>query len=235
VKRTLLMVGMVALAGACGPKASSAGGTGGGAAGPDDPPVGASDTVRSDAQMTGDLLAQVHDALGCPHSSHAERAFCAAADGWDKGEAAPLPATPSLLVGLSVSLPENDPVDKALEQTVRFAALGVRGGDGPLARIVSIDPSNPDEQKLVDAALAATHAFWNDGAASIALPKDLADYLADLPSAGYKLTKGAHGWTWKSGATHAELRKVGDTWVAIEVPLKGDRGLFVSVFTPKLK
>ena len=233
MKRTTLTFLVVALA-ACGPKASSSGG-GPAAAGPDDPPVGGGDTVRTDAQMTTDLLAQMHDALGCPRSSHAERAFCAAADGWDKGQAAPLPASPSLLVGLSVSLPVGDPVDKALEQTVRFAALGVRGGDGPLARIVSIDPSNPDEQKLVDAALAATHAFWNGKADSIALPKDLQDYLADLPSAGYKLTKGAHGWTWKSGATQAELRKVGDTWVAVEVPLKGDRGLFVSVFTPKVK
>ena len=102
-------------------------------------------------------------------------------------------------MGLSVSLPENDPVDKALEQTVRFAALGVRGGDAPLARVASMDASNPDEQKLIDAALAALHAFFAGEAASVALPKDLADYLADLPSAGYKVTKGAHGWTWKSG------------------------------------
>jgi hypothetical protein len=216
---------------ACGPKAPAAGG----GAGPEDPPVGGGDTVRSDAQMTSDLLGQVHDALGCPHSTHAERAFCAAADGWDKGEAAPLPAQPSLLVGLSVSLPESDPVDKALEQTVRFAALGVRGGDAPLARIVSLEPSNPDEQKLVDAGLAATHAFWNGSAASVALPKDLTDYLADLPSAGYKLTRGAHGWTWTNGSALGELRKVGDVWMAVEVPQKGDRGLFVSIFTAKLK
>jgi hypothetical protein len=98
-----------------------------------------------------------------------------------------------------------------------------------------MDASNADEQKLIDTALAAIHAFFAGEAKEVALPKDLAEYLADLPAAGYKVTKGAHGWTWKSGATSAELRKVGDAWVAIEVPQKGDRGLFVSVFTSKLK
>jgi hypothetical protein len=228
VSRALALT-LVATLAACG-------GGGAGGKGADEPGgAGGEDGVRSDAAMTADLLAQVHDALGCPKSTHAERAFCAAADGWASGEAAPLPDAPSLLVGLSVSLPENDPVDKALEQTVRFAALGVRGGATPLARVASMDASNADEQKLIDTALAAIHAFFAGEAKEVTLPKDLAEYLADLPSAGYKVTKGAHGWTWKSGATSAELRKVGDAWVAIEVPQKGDRGLFVSVFTPKLK
>jgi hypothetical protein len=213
---------------ACGPKASA-----GGAEEPGE--AGGTDTVRTDAQLTDDLLKQVGDALGCPKSDKGEGAFCLAVDGWDKAQAAELPPAPSLLVGLSVSLPENDPADKALEQTVRFAALGVRGGAKPLVRIASMDPSNADEQKLADAALASVHAAFHGAADVPALPKDVRDYFADLPAAGYALQKGARGWTWKSGATSGELRKAGDTWIAVEVPLKGDRGIFLSIFTPKLK
>jgi hypothetical protein len=219
MRRTLLLL----LLAACGSKASSSEG----AAEPTP-----NDTVRSDAQMTQDLLTQVHDALGCPQS---KAPLCIAADGWAKGEAAPLPASPSLLVGLSVSLAEADPVDKALEQTLRFSALGVRGGDKPLARIAGMEPSNPDEQKAIDQATAQVNAVFHGESAAAQLPKPLVDYLADLPSAGYALSKGAHGWTFKSGATSAELRKAGDYWIAVEVPQQGDRGIFVSVFTSKLK
>ena len=173
--RRVLLVALVLAA--CGPKAGPSG-----AEEPDE-----HEAVRSDAQLTGDLLKQVGDALGCPKSDKPERAFCVAAEGWAKGQAAELPASPSLLVGLSVSLPENDPVDKALEQTVRFAALGVRGGAKPLARIASIDASTADEHKLVDPALASAHAVLDGEADAVALPKDLRDYLADLPAAGYAL------------------------------------------------
>ncbi len=222
-RAALVLVALVA----CGPKASSGGGA--------EEPGGGGETAKTDAQLIDELLSQVGDALGCPKSSSAQRAFCIAAEGWAKGEAAELPAAPSLLVGLSLSLPEADPVDKALEQTVRFAALGVRGGAKPLARIASMEPSNADEKKLVDAAVASTSAVFKGEADTASLPKDLAEYLADLPSAGYAMQKGAHGWTWSSGATTAELRKAGAYWIAVEVPQKGDRGIFVSIFTSKLK
>ena len=224
----LVLLAALALA-ACGPKAAD----GGGAVEPT--PVGGGDTVRTDAQMTTELLAQVGDALGCPRSSSPQRVWCIAADGWAKGEAAELPASPALLVGLSLSLPEEDPVDKALEQTVHFAALGVRGGDKPLARIASMQASNADEEKLLGGAIDSVSAVFKAERESVALPKELADYLSDLPGAGYAVQKGAAGWTWKSGASTAELRKSGPYWIAVEVPQKGDRGIFVSIFTSKLE
>jgi hypothetical protein len=220
-----------AIVAACGGSSSPATGGGGGAA----EPGGGGDGVRTDAQLADELLSQVGDALGCPKSSSEQRAWCIAADGWARGQAGELPADPSLLVGLSLSLPEDDPVDKALEQTVHFAALGVRGGAQPLARIASMQPSDADEQKLLDPAVAGVTAVFKGESDAVALPKELRDYLADLPSAGYSARKGERGWTWKSGSTHAELRKAGTYWIAVEWPEKGDRGIFVSIFTSKLK
>lgn len=94
----------------------------------------------------------------------------------------------------------------------------------------------------------APHRIWciaADGFAAVALvfkgkaeqaelPKDLLDYVSGLPkSASYPVEKGQTGWTLK-GASTAELRQVGEFWVAVETPSQGPEGIFVSIFTDRV-
>jgi hypothetical protein len=207
----------------------------GGSSAPAEPttpaPAPAAAPSDGDGELIIEMLGQVADALGCPYSDHEAAEFCIAADGWAAGTPGELPAEKTTLVGSTVSLPEADPVDKALEQTVRFAALGIRPFQARhLLRVVAFDPAETD----VPGALAAVKkAFKAKGAAEV--PPTFKAVLGEISAEGYVAKQVENGWTWKSGATRAELRKVGDHWVVIEIPLGGDRGIFLSVFTEVAK
>jgi hypothetical protein len=188
------------------------------------PPVVAGDP---DGELIIELLSQVGDALGCPYSDHESAEFCIASEGWAAGTPGDLPAQMTTLLGSTVSLPEADPVDKALEQTVRLAALGIRPFQARhLLRVVSFDGSEAD----VPATLTAVKKAFK-AKRPVELPLTFHDVLGEVSREGYVVAKGERGWTWKSGATRAELRQVGSSWVVIEIPLEGDRGMFLSVFT----
>jgi hypothetical protein len=194
---------------------------------PTPPPAEAS----PDHELIMDLLAQVSDALGCPYSDHEAAEFCIASEGWAGGTREDLPIEKTTLVGSTVSLPEADPVDKALEQTVRFAALGIRPYQARhLVRVVAFEPGEPD----VGVALASAKKGFKDRQPAL-VPPTLRAVLGEVSAEGYVAKPAESGWQWKSGATRAELRRVADHGVVIEIPLEGDRGLFVSVFTAAAK
>jgi hypothetical protein len=42
------------------------------------------------------------------------------------------------------------------------------------------------------------------------------------------------GWTW-TVKMQAQMRKIGDAWVVVEIPGEGERGLIVTVLSEDLK
>jgi hypothetical protein len=223
-----LAILFAALLAACGPKSHEPAGGGGG--------VG-DDRVRKvawDPELVAGLLEDLKKEVGCPSATSKHRLWCIAADGWEGGAAGELPAS-GLYVGLTLSLADGEPVGDWLETGVTFSALGVRADGGVhKARVAALVPSNQEEAELITPAAESVTAVLRAEAKEVTLPKDLVTYLADLPAAAdYEMTRGEKGWTW-TGAAATELRRVGDFWVAIEVPPDGPPGILVSIFTDRI-
>jgi len=180
-------------------------------------------------------LAELATAARCDDPASPLRVWCIAATGWATGEAAELPAGDAALPGLTVELQDGKPVDQALMDAVTFSALALHAAGGAeMARITMVKPESDDEMKMTMEAVAGLTMVFKGKDATATLPADLSGYLATLPAkADYPVSKGDHGWTWKGGST-GELRKVGDSWVAIETPTRGATGIWVNIFTDKV-
>jgi hypothetical protein len=184
---------------------------------------------------TGDgrdsVLAQLHDAAHCDVAASPWRPWCIAADGWAKATEAPLPPGTLSMPGLTVEIETGTSVADALTNKVHLSALAISNGK---VKIVQVTASNPGEEQMMAQAVADLSTVFKGIAASAVLPPDLAGYLGGLgDKASYPTTRAGTGWTWK-GASAGELRKVGDFWVAIEVP-DAANGLWVSIYTDKVK
>ncbi len=180
-------------------------------------------------------LAALAKAARCDDPASPMRVWCIAATGWATGTAAALPAGDAALPGLTVELEDGKPVGDALINAVTFSALALHAdGDKEMAKITMVKPENDEESKMTMQAVMAVTMVFKGKAATATLPPALAAYLSTLPAkADYELNKGDHGWSW-SGASTAELRKVGDNWVAIETPTEGATGIWVTIFTDKV-
>jgi hypothetical protein len=178
------------------------------------------------------LLAQLHTAAGCPSETAPQRVWCVAADGFATGTRGTLPTTAQPLLGVTV---EVEPGRSASDMwaTISLSDLAIRGTEGHwTGKITTVRPSDPSEEKAVASAVMGIAAVLKGKAASAPIEKGLFGYLASLP-ASYPLTEAPNGWTLP-GASTAELRRVGDYWVAIESPTAGRPGIFVSIFTDKV-
>lgn len=180
-------------------------------------------------------LADLAKAANCDDPASPMRVWCIAATGWATGTAAALPEGDATMPGLTVELEDGKPVGSALTDKVTFSALALHPADGKeMAKITMVKPENDQEAKMTMEAVAALALVFKGKAPTAKLPAELGGYLATLPAkADYELTRGDHGWGWK-GASTAELRKVGDNWVAIETPSKGATGIWVTIFTDKV-
>jgi len=180
-------------------------------------------------------LAELAKAANCDDPASPMRVWCIAATGWATGTAAALPDGDATLPGLTVELEDGKPVGDALTNKVTFSALALHPADGKeMAKITMVKPENDQEAQMTMEAVAALALVFKGKAPAAKLPQGLAGYLSTLPAkADYELTKGDHGWGW-TGASTAELRKVGENWVAIETPTKGATGIWVTLFTDKV-
>jgi hypothetical protein len=88
---------------------------------------------------------------------------------------------------------------------------------------------------MVDDATAAVTQVLSGHAKAARIAAPLHAWLVGIPpDAPHSLTREEKGWRLK-GAAGAEIRKVGDVWVAIELPVEGPPGLFVSIFTDEIE
>ena len=179
-------------------------------------------------------LAELAKAVGCPSDSAPQRVWCVATDGWAKGTAAALADGDHVLLGLTIELQQGKSVDDAIQKKVSVSALALRVKKGKvLARLTNVMPESAAEEQMVGEAVFGLAAYFKRRAETATAPKDLYDYVQTLPpKADHAAKPGKLGWTF-SGASAAELRRVGDDWVVIEVPAKKD-GVWVTIFTEKL-
>jgi hypothetical protein len=182
-----------------------------------------------------DPLADLAAAAKCSDAKSVWRPWCIATDGWSKGTAAALPAGKSTLLGLTIVLENGKPAADALSNQVSLSALALRtDGKQVFAQITNVKPSNPEEEKMTAEAVFNLAAVMKDKAPKAKVDKGLLGYLQTLPDAAkYVATQGKTGWTWE-GASSAELRKVGNYWVAIETP-KAKNGVWISIFTDRVE
>ncbi len=180
-------------------------------------------------------LAELAKAANCDDPASPMRVWCIAATGWASGTAAALPDGDATMPGLTVELEDAKPVGDALTNKVTFSALALHAADGKqMAKITMVKPENDQEAQMTMEAVAALALVFKGKAPAAKLPPALAGYLSTLPAkADYELTRGDHGWSW-TGASTAELRKVGENWVAIETPTEGATGIWVTIFTDKV-
>jgi hypothetical protein len=202
---------------------------------PDPDPIVAPPTPTGD--LPARMLRRLSVAAECSSGSGVQRHWCAAADRWDSGVAGELPAGANVFVGLSLGLLEEGNDEDALKDNVFLAAFGVNSADGKVtALITDINPRGVDERKMVDEAIAQVADVLKGKAASIQLAPPLREYIAQIPpAANHRLVRGEKSWVLE-GAARAEIRRIGDVWVALEQPTEGPSGLFVTMFwaTPTL-
>lgn len=219
----LLFLAVPRLSAACGPKAEPE---------PVPPPR---PPRTSGAELITKILGQVHDSAGCPSETAPHRVWCIAADGWATGTAADLPSGSHLFVGLSAGFIEDESIEDGLTGNVFFAAFGMRNEGKPTGLITDVNPKGVDEQAMVKDAVAEVTEVFKGKQPKARLAKPLHDWISEIPpAANHALIREATGWRLE-GRARAELRKVGDYWVALELPTEGPPGLFVSIFTDKIE
>jgi hypothetical protein len=126
-------------------------------------------------------------------------------------------------------------VDPAsLEKHRRLSSLAARSdGDKVYALVASVSPRNPTGQQEVARLLPLVLAQIEGGPTPEVKEPGMSQYLEGLPSrASYPLAPQPTGWSVQGGS-NADLRRVGDVWVAVEVPRNNPAGIWLSVFPAK--
>jgi hypothetical protein len=197
-----------------------------------DPVLGEPPTSDADAEaLIGKMLTRIDEVGGCPASN---RVWCIASQGWAKGEAGALPASPFLVTGVSVAFLEASGDDDLMTGLVSFSALGVNPATQK-ALIADVPATNPAEQRAVAQGIDATVAVLKHQAEMADLPASLVGYTRKfVTEARYPITRDGKDWRFR-GEASARVRKVGDAWVAIEIPKEGPRGILVSIYTPRFR
>lgn len=144
------------------------------------------------------------------------------------------PPNPGVYLGVTTFVQTNGGSAVTLGKFTRLSSLAVRkSGDGFVALIATVNPQN-DTGKAEVARLAPLVRGQIEGAAKPEIQEvGLKGYIGSLPDrAKYPLVAHKNGFTL-NGGSKADLRKVGDTWVSIEVPQKNPAGIWVTVFAAK--
>ncbi len=174
--------------------------------------------------LTATMLARLGAAAGCPAS---RSMWCIASDGWSSGTTPDLPEGPRALVGVSIGLEKERPDAELLDAEVTLATLALREGRGLIG---DLPPENASEQRMIEAAIASVGRVLTGETARVALAPAIVRYLESLPPmAEYPLAREEGAWRMR-GKADARIRRVGRTWVAIELPGEGPEGIFVSIF-----
>jgi hypothetical protein len=196
---------------------------------PSSPPAAAADPSAA-------LLAELGAVAGCPSRDSPHRTWCIAVDGWASGTAPDLPAGDHVWLGLTAAIASGQPVTHALSDHVSLGALAVRNEGGSAAALItSIKPENDEESRMMAEAIFNLALLFKGRAQTVPVPNDLLQYAGTLPAkASHPVTIGARGWRF-AGEASAEVRRVGDFWVAIETPREGPPGVFVSIYTDRLE
>lgn len=141
---------------------------------------------------------------------------------------------PGVYLGVTTFVQTNGGSAATLGKFTRLSSLAVRkSGDSFVGLIATVNAQN-DTGKAEVARLAPLVRQQIEGGAKPDIKEaGLKGYISSLPErAKYPLAQHKNGFTL-NGGSKADLRKVGDTWVSIEVPQKNPAGMWITVFAPK--
>lgn len=186
-----------------------------------------------DAQYIGAHLSRARAESGCDTMPAGPTAiYCNALRGWDTGTAGALPAGPVALVGVTTWIPTVTSFAEADAQHRRLSFLGIRtDATGRYGALVTPGSNMPMEAAAVAQALATVSAAAPSGnAAPIPLSFGLHGFAnGQAQQARYLVATTGQGWQLQGGS-FADIRRVGNTWVAVEVPRRNPAGLYFSIF-----
>lgn len=194
-------------------------------------PVPAPTATAYDAVYVDRHLARMREAAGCDGARHAELGvFCPGVTGWANGTAAPFPVGGVARLGVTTWVPTEGDVVGAWFAQRRFSVLAVDSAGGVHGDLVSPSPRDPMDQAPTTALHAVLGHLRGTQPAPIPLPLGLYDFVVGRTSApSHPMATTANGWQLQGGS-FADLRRVGDQWIAVEVPRVNPLGLYLTVF-----
>ena len=194
-------------------------------------PVPAPTATAYDATYVDTHLARLREAAGCGAAPHAELGvFCPAATGWATGTAAPFPVGEGTRIGLTTWVPTQGDVLGAFMAQRRFSVLASNSAGQMRGDIVSPTARNPLDTGPNTAMSSLLAHMRGTQPAPVPLPFGIYNFVIGRSSAPeYLLATSPNGWQLQGGS-FADIRRVGQTWVAVEVPRQNPLGLYFTVF-----
>jgi len=176
------------------------------------------------------VLVQFRAAAHCGKPD-ARAAFCAAADGWAKGTAAPLPVD-KVFAGVKALVIGTSADDLTDDRKLDLQTLAVRDVRGKVTRI---DISRPMDEWADDAIPRVLAVIAGKHTTAWALATSHLDLVLVRELASREAYKQGNGWIWQDNDNQIryELRKVGTTWVALGAAIGANDWHSLSVFAAK--
>lgn len=196
---------------------------------PNGAPTTAGDVQPRQAAFVAAHLARLDAELPCnqPTTPPALAPLCHAV-GWSGGTAAALPQ--ASLVGVTSFVVTDGPVAENLQRQVKLSVLGVRHEGGQVFADITSPSGRPGDMAPTMAANDVMGAIQQNRVGPVVLPLGLYGYYAGRAAiASYPVASAGTGWQYQGGS-FADLRRVGDHWVAIETPANEPAGIYVTVF-----
>lgn len=144
------------------------------------------------------------------------------------------PPNPGVYLGVTTFVQTNGGSSATLVKFARLSSLAVRkNGDGFAALIATVNPQNDTGKAEVGRLAPLVRQQIEGGAKPDIKEAGLSGYISSLPErAKYAMVANKNGYTL-NGGSKADLRRVGDTWVSVEVPQKNPAGMWITVFAPR--
>jgi hypothetical protein len=175
-----------------------------------------------------DHLKIARQAAGCDGTKPIEP-WCTAAAGFASGSPGK-PGTGTVL-GLATFVQTKGASSATLSKRQHLASLSFRSSASRThAFLAKVTPDNATERLEVDRVERTLLKLFAGGRSQLTVSPNMGGYLDGLPAKiKYEAMPHRNGYSVKGGS-NAELRRVGDYWVAVEVPRKNPAGIWFSVF-----
>lgn len=179
-------------------------------------------------------MARVREAVGCDGAPLEDLGVFCAATSWASGSAAAVPGGSVTLLGLTTWVPTTGATVDTMRGQLSLSLLALRTtGESTYGDITSVNARNSADQAPMLAAREVQAVFAGTSSGPLTLLGPLYLYTLGRPAAAtYVLARTSAGWQLQGGS-YADLRRVGDRWVAVEVPRKDPQGLYLSMFTER--
>ncbi len=169
------------------------------------------------------------EAASCGAADKRMEAWCQVAEGFPNGTS----SVPSkgVKVGLTTFVVTAEATRETLDKYQTLSCLGVGKGGDTFASITSVKPDSDAETKSAAAAQLDVLSVLKGGRRDIQMTPDLKSYVDSLSAAAKFPTKKTDKGFRIEGGSNADVRRVGTTWLAVDVPAKDPKGLYISIFT----